>query len=191
VGSDFLKKKFIIIITLIILLLIIGGIFLLLNKKYPDNENTLYTINFGDIKLRFERYDYAIGQNQIVGVEKTTNKGRTYEKLTGEPIIVSMEPKFVFLNENLGFAIAKSNLSKNNNYNGVKVTQDGGKNFVDGIINYDNPNIEILTVEDVPYIEDGLLKLPCSIYQIKENQSGYEDIEIIFVSTDDGLTWNQ
>ena len=160
-----MKKKIIIIVSiLIILLLITGGIFLFLNREYPDDENTLYTIKFGNTKLRFERYDYSLGQNQIVGVEKTTNKGKTYEKLTDEPIIVSMEPKFIFINEKLGFAISKPNLTKSNNYIGVKVTQDGGKTFTDGKINYNNPNIDILTIEDVPYVEKDLLKLPCSIY---------------------------
>ncbi|MBR4178964.1 MAG: hypothetical protein IKR57_06430, partial [Bacilli bacterium] len=61
-----MKKKIIIIVSiLIILLLITGGIFLFLNREYPDDENTLYTIKFGNTKLRFERYDYSLGQNQI------------------------------------------------------------------------------------------------------------------------------
>ena len=89
-----------------------------------------------------------------------------------------------------GFAISKSDLTKSNNYIGLKVTQDWGKTFTDGIINYDNPNIEVLTIEDVPYYEDNLLRLKCSIYQIKEDKSAYENIDLIFVSVDDGLTWN-
>ena len=185
-----MKKKIIIITSVVVLLFIVGGVFLFLNREYPDDEDTLYTINFGKTKLRFERYDYSLGQNQIVGVEKTTNKGRTYEKLTDEPIIVSMEPKFIFINEKLGFAISKSNLTKSNHFMGVKVTQDGGKTFVDGKINYDNPNIDILTIEDVPYQENGVLKLVCSIYQIKSDQSGYEDVKLIFTSSDNGLTWD-
>lgn len=185
-----MKKKVIISIIVLVILLVCGGILSFINKEYPDDENTLYTIKFGNTKLRFERYDYSLGQNQIVGVEKSTNKGKNYEKLTIEPIIVSMEPKFMFLNEKLGFAIIKPNLTKNSNYIGIKVTQDGGKTFIDGIINYNNPNIEILTIEDVPYIENDLLKLPCSIYQVKEDKSGYENIKITFISVDNGLTWN-
>lgn len=158
--------------------------------EYPDDKNTLYSAKFENTKLRFERYDYAVGQNQVVGVEKSTNRGRSYEKLTKEPITVSMETKFVFLNKKLGFAIAKPNLTKNNNYIGVKVTHDGGKTFIDGKINYNNPDIEILTVEDVPYLENDILKLPCSIYQVREDKSGYEDKKLTFVSIDNGLTWN-
>ena len=188
-----MKKKYIIILGIVLVIIIAILLAVFLNKKeldYPDDENTLYSIKFDNIKLRFERYDYVLGQNQLVGVEKTTNKGKNYEKLTDEPIIVSMEPKFIFINEKLGFAISKPNLTKSNNYIGVKVTQDGGKTFTDGKINYNNPNIDILTIEDVPYVEKDLLKLPCSIYQVKADHSGYEDVKLIFSSSDNGLTWN-
>ena len=90
----------------------------------------------------------------------------------------------------MGFAISKPNLTKSNDYMGVKVTQDGGKTFVNGKINYNNPNIDILTVEEVPYYDDGLLMLHCSIYQIKDDHTGYEDVDLIFISNDDGLSWN-
>lgn len=186
-----MKKKNIILIIFAVLISFIAIVFIMnIDKEYQDDENTLYSINIGDTKLRFQRYDYSMGQNQIVGVEKSTNKGKTYEKITDDLIIVSMEPKFIFLNENLGFAISKPNLSKTNNYIGIKVTQNGGRTFVDSKINYDNPNIEILTIEDVPYYEKELLKLPCSIYQVKEDNTGYEDVSLIFMSVDNGLTWN-
>ena len=191
-----MKKKIIIPTVIVIILLIIIAI-LLFNKnketKY-DDENTLYFIKINDVVLRFERYDYSLGQNQIVGVEKSTDNGKVFEKQTDEPITVSMEPKFVFLNENLGFAISKPNLNKSNNYLGVKVTQDGGKTFTNSVINYytanSNPNIETITVTDVPYLEDDILKLPCSIYQVKTDNSGYEDVKLTFISTDNGLSWN-
>lgn len=186
-----MKKKNIILIIFVVLISVIAiGFIINLDKVYQDDENTLYSINIGNTKLRFQRYDYSMGQNQIVGVERSTNKGKTYEKLTDEPIIVSMEPKFIFLNEKLGFSISKSNLNKSNNYMGIKVTHDSGRTFVDSKINYDNPNIEILTIEDVPYYEKELLKLPCSIYQVKEDNTGYEDVPLIFMSDDNGLTWN-
>lgn len=185
-----MKKKLIILFFILLLIMIVFGIYVSFFKEYSDDKNTLYSVNFGNTKIRFERYDYALGQNQVVGVEKSTNRGRSYEKLTNDPITVSMEPKFVFLNKDLGFTITKSNLTKNNNYIGVKVTKDGGKTFNDAKINYDNPDIEILTVEDVPYIKNDVLKLPCSIYQVKADKSGYEDKRLTFVSIDSGLTWN-
>lgn len=186
-----MKKKFIILVGAVTAL-IIGAVTLMnIRNKYSyEDENTLYYIEFNNEILRFERYDYSAGQNQVVGVQKSINKGKKFENITEENIIVSMEPKFVFLNKKLGFAISKPNLTKYNNYMGVKVTQDGGKTFTDGKINYDNPNIETLTVEDVPYYDNNELKLKCSIYQVKGDHTGYEDIELVFVSVDNGLTWN-
>lgn len=182
-----MKKRY--LTAIVILILIIGAIIVFVNREYPDDENTLYSIKFEDFKLRFQRYDYALGQNQLVAVEKSTNKGKTYEKLTDELIIVSMEPKFVFLNKKLGFVISKPNLTKDNNYMGFKVTQDGGKTFVNAVINYNNPNISILTIEDVPYYENDVLHVKCSIYQVKSDGRGYEDVPLILISLDKGLTW--
>ncbi len=184
-----MKKKIIIIVFVFIIIIGIISI-MLLGKKYPyEDENTLYYIEFKNEILRYERYDYSSDQSQIVGVEKSTNKGKSFENVTKEPIILSMEPKLIFLNEKLGFAISKSNLTKNNDYMGFKVTQDGGETFIDSKINYDNPNIDILTIESVPYYENNDLKVKCSIYQVKEDNSGYENVELIFISKDDGLTW--
>ena len=186
-----MKKKLIIPAIIVLIILLVTGWILLFPKKEYQDENTLYSTNFGTITLRIERYDYSLGQNQIVGVEKSIDGGKNYEILTSEPITISMEAKFTFLDENLGFIISKPNLSKSNNYMGVKVTQDGGRTFINGVINYDNPDIEILTVTSVPYKNGNLLILPCSIYQIKEDKSGYETINIVFVSTDNGLSWNE
>ncbi len=183
------KQKKAIVFIVLVLVTLFGGI-LYLNREYPDDENTLYSVKFNKVKLRFERYDYALGQNQIVGVEKSTNRGKTYEKFTNSTIIVSMKPKFIFLNENLGFAIAKSNLTRSNDYLGFHVTLDGGKTFNNSKINYVNQKIDILTIKDVPYYDNDLLKLPCSIYNLKEDESGYEEKNLIFTSIDEGLTWN-
>ena len=184
-----MKKKIIIISSIVIFIGIIGLI-LLLQKKDVIDENTLYSIKINETILRIERYDYSLGQNQIVGVEKSLDNGKTYEKLTNEGIIVSMEPMFAFLDENQGFIISKANLSSSNEYLGFKVTNDGGKTFSNAIINYDNPDIEVLTITSVPYKENNYLILPCSIYQVKEDKSGYENKNIKFISNDNGITWN-
>lgn len=187
-----MKKKYLIIAGIVLIIIFTSILIIVLNKEkdYPDDENTLYSIKFKNVKLRFERFDYALGQNQVVGVERSTNYGKDYEVVTKDYITVSMEPKFVFFNEHLGFAIKKPNIMKDNNkYYGMYVTKDGGKTFKLSEINYDNPKIEVLTIEDIPYYEEGLLKLPCSIYQVKEDKTGYEDKKITFVSTDEGLTW--
>ncbi len=185
-----MNKKYVYLIILCVVL--VTGFVLTINKdkKYQDDENTLYSIRFANTRLRFERYDYALGQNQIIGVEKSSDKGKTYKKVTKEAFTVSMEPQFIFLNKKLGFVISKPNLSKTNNYQGVMVTNDGGVTFTNGIINYDNPNIDIMTVEELPYYDSDKLVLHCSIYQIKNDNSGYENIDLYFSSHDNGLTWN-
>ena len=77
-----MKKKIVIFaIVLITILSIISILFVILNKKEVTNENTLYSIKFENIQLRFVRYDYTTGQNQTVGVEKSTDNGKTYEKI--------------------------------------------------------------------------------------------------------------
>ena len=185
-----MKKRTIIIGSLIIVLLIIGLI-LFLPKKEVIDENVLYSANFDNVVLRFKHVDNVIGQNQIVVVEKSTDNGKTFETITEGDVIVSLEPKFVFLNEQLGFAVKKSNNIKDNGkYLGMYVTNDGGKTFNNSVINYDNPNIEVLTITDVPFYNNEKLILPCSIYQVKEDQSGYENVSIYFTSNDNGLTWN-
>ena len=96
----------------------------------------------------------------------------------------------MFLTEKLAFIISTNNLQKQNNYKGFKVTTDGGKTFFDAKIDYENDDIEILTIEDFPYYEKNTLKLKCSIYTINENKDGYENIELLFESKDSGLSWN-
>ena len=171
-------------------MLLIIALLLIPNHKneHEADENTLYNIKIDNTYLRIQNYDNSLGQNRLVGVEKKTKEG--YKTVTEELITVSKEARFVFLNKDLGFAISTSDLSKSNNYLGFKVTQDGGKTFKNCIINYDNSNIEILTVEDVPYYEHNKLKLHCSIYQVKKDNSGYENVDLIFISSDNGLTWN-
>ena len=185
-----MKKQIIIGIIVVLIICIILG-FLFKDKKYPYNdENTLYVVEFENEIIRYERYDYSLGQNQIVGVQKSFNNGKDFENVTKDLITLSMEPKLVFLNKDLGFAIAKPNLNKTNNYLGFYVTQDGGQNFSNSKINYNNEDNEVLSIVSTPYFEDNILKFKGSIYQIKENHSGYEDKELIFVSEDRGLTWN-
>ncbi len=179
-------KKIIIIVLIIFLVFIL---LLISHKKYSyEDENTLYVASFKNTILRFERLDYALGQNQIVTVQESSDNGKSFTSITKDPITLSLEPLLIFLNENLGFAITSSNLSQNNNYQGFKVTLDGGKTFTNSQINYTNPDIETISIEDLPYLEDNILKLKCLIYQLKDNN--YEDIELIFISNDSGLTWN-
>ena len=181
-------NKIIAILIIIISVIVFACIYIF--NKAPIDENKLYSKQFNKTFLKFERYDYVLGQNMIVGVEKSTDKEKTYTKVTKEPIVVSNEAKFMFLTERLAFIISTNNLQKNNNYKGFKVTTDGGKTFYDAQINYENDNIEILTIEDFPYYEKNTLKLKCSIYTINKSKDGYENVELLFESNDNGLSWN-
>lgn len=186
-----MKKKTIIMSSLIVLLVITGIVLLLLEKEPVIDDSILYSVNFDNVVLRFKHVDNVIPQNQIVIVEKSTDNGKTFETITEEQVIVSLEPRFVFLNTELGFAIKKpNNIKDNGKYLGMYVTNDGGKTFNNSVINYDNPNIEVLTITDVPFYNNEKLVLPCSIYTIKEDQSGYENVSLYFTSNDNGLTWN-
>lgn len=184
------KKINKIIAILIILVAIIVFACIYVFNKAPIDENKLYSKQFNKTFLKFERYDYVLGQNMIVGVEKSTDKEKTYTKVTKEPIVVTNEAKFMFLTERLAFIISTNNLQKHNNYRGLKVTTDGGKTFSDAKINYENDDIEIITIEDFPYYENSTLKLKCSIYAINKNKDGYENIELLFESKNNGLLWN-
>ena len=124
-----MKKKIIIPIVIIVILLVIGLI-LLFTKKNSNDNNILYSVKFNNTCIRFKHIDNVIPQNQIVTVEKSINNGKTYEVITEGQVIVSLDAKFIFLDENLGFAIKKPNNTKDNGkYYGMYVTRDGGKTF--------------------------------------------------------------
>ena len=103
-------NKIIAILIIIISVIVFACIYIF--NKDPIDENKLYSKQFNKTFLKFERYDYVLGQNMIVGVEKSTDKEKTYTKVTKEPIVVSNEAKFMFLTERLAFIISTNNLLK-------------------------------------------------------------------------------
>ena len=70
------KRKHKIIILLLIIVIEAIGIILYMKKGNPPDENMLYKKTFKDVVIKVERYDYSIGQNQIIGIEKSTNNGK-------------------------------------------------------------------------------------------------------------------
>lgn len=182
------------IITIIATFVVIGALLILwgTNKKEQNiyDENTLYSIKFDNTIIRVEHFDNVVGQNQTIIVQKSKDKGKTFETMTKEPLMVSMEPKIVFLNEYIGFIIAKPELNAWKKFEGIKVTQDGGKTFTNAQINYYSAFYDTFGAKKLPYEENGILKLLLNVYQVKSDNSGYEEIEIMFESTDNGLTWN-
>lgn len=167
------------------ILIIVVLVLLYFKSNEQIDQNKLYQASFNQTILKWEKYDYALGQKMLVGVEKSLDNGKTFTKVTEEPLAVSFEAQFSFLNENLGFVLATKSLSKINDYLGFYVTQDGGKTFDNSIINYQNENIEYLNIEMLPYQINEKLKMEASIYL---NKNEIETLK--FVSEDNGLTWN-
>lgn len=147
---------------------------------YPEDMKVLYEKKFGDIIYRFAHADYILGQRQIVVVLKSTDNGENF-KIISNDITVSNEAEFIFLNENNAFVISTGYLDVQNNYSGLYVSTDGGKTLESAEFNYKADMISYIHIEGFPYYEDNILKLKCSIYK---------DEDTIFISKDNGLTWN-
>ena len=175
------------LISLGMTLLFIGIIFLaMILDKTPEllDEDVLYTKKFDNTVLNVRRYDYSLGQRMIVGVEKSNNNGKNFEQITKEMVEVSLDAKFEFLNENLGFIIDTGYLDRNRDFKGLLVTNDGGITFKQALITCDNENVDLISIDKMPYYEDDKLKLECSVYNIDHNEN------LVYYSTDNGETWD-
>ena len=163
------------------------------NENYilPEDGEVLYEKKFDQTILRFSKIDNVSGQNMLVHVIKSKDDGESFYVVSEDPIQVSNEAKFVFLSKTLGFAVSTGNIDLNNNNQGVMVTNDGGKTFTSVNVDYENPDVDYITIEKIPYYEKDSLKMKCSVYQLNSNRDGYEDKEITFISNDNGLHWQQ
>lgn len=188
-----MKKQNRIIGISIILVCIVDAfiLFYFLNhQKKEIDENLLHIQTFGNVILKFERYEYSLGQNMIVGVEKSVDDGKTYTIITQEGVVVSNKARFQFMNENLAFIISKEDISRSNDFIGFKVSRDGGKTFNNAKFIYENDRVDIIHIDNFPYYDEENLKLDCLIYDFAQDGSGYQNYQITFVSEDEGLTWN-
>ncbi len=161
------------------------------NENYilPEDGEVLYEKKFDQTILRFSKIDNVSGQNMLVHVIKNKDDGESFYVVSEDPIQVSNEAKFVFLSKTLGFAVSTGNIDLNNNNQGLMVTNDGGKTFTSANVEYENPDVDYITIEKIPYYEKDSLKMKCSVYQLNSNRDGYEDKEITFISNDNGLHW--
>lgn len=161
------------------------------NENYilPEDGEVLYEKKFDQTILRFSKIDNVSGQNMLVHVIKSKDDGESFYVVSEDPIQVSNEAKFVFLSKTLGFAVSTGNIDLNNNNQGLTVTNDGGKTFTSVNVEYENPDVDYITIEKIPYYEKDSLKMKCSVYQLNSNRDGYEDKEITFISNDNGLHW--
>ena len=179
-----------ILLSLFVVILIVIDLSVVKNEDKEIDENMLYSQSFGKTMLKFERYDYVLGQRMLVGVEKSVDKGKTYQKVTKDVITVSNEARFAFLNPSLAFAISTGYIEKDHDYQGFLVSKDGGKTFQNAKFTYENNRVNQISIDEVPYCDENSLKLNCSIYDIKKDGTGYEEVELVFTSYDDGLSWS-
>lgn len=177
-------KKILISLAIFLLFLFIIFLMMVLDKTpHLIDSDILYTKKINNNVLQVRRYDYSLGQRMVIGVEKSNNNGKSFEKVTEEMVEVSLEAKFEFLDENLGFIIDTGYLDRNKNFKGLLVTDDGGITFKQAEITYDNENIDLISIEKMPYYENDKLKLECSVYIIDHNEN------LVYYSTDNGNTW--
>lgn len=177
-------KKILISLAIFLLFLLIIFLMMVLDKTpHLIDSDILYTKKINNNVLQVRRYDYSLGQRMVIGVEKSNNNGKSFEKVTEEMVEVSLEAKFEFLDENLGFIIDTGYLDRNKNFKGLLVTDDGGITFRQAEITYDNENIDLISIEKMPYYENDKLKLECSVYIIDHNEN------LVYYSTDNGNTW--
>ncbi len=177
-------KKILISLAIFLLFLLIIFLMMVLDKTpHLIDSDILYTKKINNNVLQVRRYDYSLGQRMVIGVEKSNNNGKSFEKVTEEMVEVSLEAKFEFLDENLGFIIDTGYLDRNKNFKGLLVTDDGGITFKQAEITYDNENIDLISIEKMPYYENDKLKLECSVYIIDHNEN------LVYYSTDNGNTW--
>ena len=160
------------------------------NYLLPENEKVLYEKKFNKTILRFGKVDNVLGQNMLVHVLRSKDNGKNYYVVSDDVIQVSNEAKFVFLNENLGFAVNTGEIYLDNRKTGLYITNDSGKTFTSSNFKYTNENVDYISIEELPYYENNILKIKCSVYQVNSNKDGYENKSLIFISNDNGLNWN-
>lgn len=155
----------------------------------PENEDVLYEKKFDNTILRFGKVDNVLGQNILVNVLRSTDDGKNFFVVSDDVIKVSNRSKFIFLDENLGFVLSTEKIFLDNSNNGLYVTSDSGKSFFSPNFKYTNEKVEFINIEGLPYYEEGVLKVKCSVEQISLKEDGYEERELIFISRDNGMNW--
>ena len=160
------------------------------NYLLPENEEILYEKKFNKTILRFSKVDNVSGQNMLVHVLRSKDNGKNFYVVSEDVIQVSNEAKFVFLNEKLGFVINTGEIYLDNRKVGLYITNDSGKTFTSSNFKYTNENANYISIESTPYYEKDVLKIKCSVYQVNSTKDGYENKELIFISSDNGLNWN-
>lgn len=160
--------------------------YLLEHYLLPEDGEVLYETRFDDTILRFVLSDYVLGQNMLVKVVRSRDGGENFYYMSDQNIQVSLQAKFSFLDENLGFAISTGNVSLDEfAWPGLYVTNDGGKTFEASKFNYKEEGVDMIKIENFPYFENDKLYMSCSVYDMAI--SAYKNI--LFKSDNKGLVW--
>lgn len=164
-----------------------------LNNNKVNEENmaineVLYEKKIDDnISIRVVCLDYILAQRSIISIEKTINGGKNWtNQLEVEDGFIQIHngAKFTFLDENIGFINDPGLVGTDGDNRGLLVTINGGKSFKEASINT-NEASKNLYIDDVPFIENGMLKLKA--HTIKNSKKEY----YYFYSEDKGITWKQ
>ena len=140
--------------------------------------------------IRIVYIDSILAQRSLIGIQKTTDGAKTWKnqlQMSDRYLTIHNGAKYVFLDENIGFINDQGLAGTNGDNRELLVTIDGGKTFVNAnIIKPDSIMAENLFVDDIPYIEDNILKV--KVYTIDyhdwQDKTYYE-----FYSDDNGLNW--
>lgn len=187
-----MKREDIAIIIAIVVALVVD-FFIFTNFQQNIDETSaiddreLYTEAFDHICLKFDRY-MVFGNKMAVGVEKSVDGCKTYRQVTSNYVVVSDESKFEFMNEKQAFIISEEKLTRNNDFKGLKVSNDGGVTFSEATFQFIHDKVDVLNIMDFPYIEGDKLKIKCIIYELGDD--GYHEVILTFISDDNGLNWH-
>lgn len=161
-------------------------------KVNVEQEDILYEKKIDEqTSIRVVYLDSILAQRMLINIQKTTDGGKTWKnqlQVSDGFLTVNNGAKYVFLDENKGFINDQGLAGTFGTNRKLLVTTDGGKNFVNAnIIKPDTIIAENLFIDDIPYIEDNILKV--KVYIIEYNNSYQEKVYYEFYSEDDGLNW--
>lgn len=137
--------------------------------------------------IRLVVKDYILAQRSLIGIQKTIDGGITWEEqleTTDKVMTIHNGAKFTFVNENIGFINDFGLAGTTGDKRQLLVTTNGGKSFKQVIIKSEQLS-KNLYIDDVPYIQNNILKVNAHI----QNNSNKESI--VLYSRDDGVTWEK
>lgn len=165
-----------------------------IKEEIVKRENILYEKVIDDKTIiRVVYKDSVLAQRSLIGISKTTDGGNTWEEqiqYETNCLQIHNGSKFIFLNENIGFINDPGQAGTNGDNRSLLVTLNGGQTFSkSNFIKPNNLKDKDLFIDDVPYIENNILKV--KVYTVNYNPNSYlERTYYDFYSEDNGLNWS-